>query len=220
MKDNSLARVGGICAILVGIFYIMTGVTYLLIPPEQNVGSIPEQFLASLLRDRTVLMLNYSGFILGAIFAFGAIPAISELARPANEGLVRWFTTLAYLGFALTAITYLRLVEYQPILAARFANGDAVTKAVMAGNVATLAGFDGQGWLRFGGVGLWVATVSLLGLRQGTLSKGPAIVGVCAGVLYWCIVIAWVSSVPPPYAIPLTAPITGSSVRSTALKAS
>ena len=191
MKDNSLNKVGGLCAILVGALYVLVGVTYLLLPAEQQAGGGPEAFYRSFAQNPTVLTIYYWVFALGAVIALGALPAITESVRSVNEGWARWTSNLAYLGFAVTAIDFFRTLGLQPDQAAAFAAGDASTQAALTAP-GFAAGLDVNGWLGFGGVGLWVLVTSLLAMRSKLWPSTLAYVGVAVGVLYWLVVVSLV----------------------------
>jgi hypothetical protein len=49
---------------------------------------------------------------------------------------------------------------------------------------------DGQGWLGFGAVGLWVLVVSILALRGSTSSKILAYVGFALAITYFLVVVS------------------------------
>ena len=187
MKTNSLSKLGGTCSILLGVSYIVVGVTYVLLPAEQKAGGNPALFLPSFAQNPTLLMIQYWAFALGAVLALAVVPAVSETVRSANEGWVRWTSNLAFLGFAVTAIDVFRTLGLQPGRAAAFVAGDATTKAVLTAP-GYVAGLDVQGWLGFGGVGLWVLVISLLALRGSTWPKPLAYVGIAVAILYWFVV--------------------------------
>ena len=187
MKNNTLSKLGGTCAILLGISYIVVGITYVLLPAEQRAGGDPAKFLPSFAQSPTLLTIQYWAFALGAVLALAAVPAISESVRSASEGWVRWTSNLAFLGFAVTAIDTFRMLGLQPVRAAAYVAGDTATKAVLAAP-GYLAGLDVQGWLGFGGVGLWVLVVSWLVLRGSTWPKPLAYLGIAVAILYWLVV--------------------------------
>lgn len=48
MRDNALSKLGGTCALLTGVTFIVAAVLYLLLPGEQqNACHCPDRFLAS-----------------------------------------------------------------------------------------------------------------------------------------------------------------------------
>ena len=184
MEEKSVAKLGGVCSIIVGILYVLIGVTFLLVPAEQR-GGIDDLagFLPSFHQNPTAMMLLYVEFALGAVLAIAAVPAISGLVRSVNEGWTRWTSNLAFLGFALVAIYYFQMIAIAPSRAAAYVAGDASTKAALA--VPT--GVDPQFLLRYGCIGLWILVISILALKGRKLPTLLNIVGILAAVLYWAL---------------------------------
>jgi len=191
MKSDSLNKFGGLCSILVGALYVLVGATYVLLPPEQQAGGAADAFYLSFAQSPTLNMINYWAFALAGVFALGALPAITESVRSVNEGWARWTSNLAYLGFAVTAIDFFRNIALQPDRAAAYVAGDASVQSVLAAPTF-LAGLDSQGWLGFGGVGLWALVTSLLAMRSKMWPNTLAYVGCAVGVLYWLVVVSFV----------------------------
>jgi hypothetical protein len=184
MDEKSVNRLGGVCSIIVGILYVLIGVTFLLVPAEQQGGSGMEdivRFLPSFNKNPTPMTLLYWEFALGAILAIAAVPAISGLVRTVNEGWTRWTSNLAFLGFAVVAIYYFQMMAIAPSRAAAYVAGDASTKAALAVTI----GVDPQFLLRYGVIGLWIFVVNILALKGGRLPKVLSIVGIIAAVIYW-----------------------------------
>ena len=186
MKDKTLGKLGGSCSILLGISYLVIGITYLLLPAEQKQGIATDVFLTSFAQNPTILTIQYWVFALSGLIAIAVVLAVSEGLRSGNEGWVRWTSNLAILGFAVVAINNFRSLAFQPGLAAAYLEGDAVTKTVIEfGGPFSL---DPQNWLGFGAVGLWVLVVSLLAFRAGAWPKLLAYVGIATAVAYWLVV--------------------------------
>jgi len=191
MKNNTMSRLGGACSMLVGVSYVMAGIAYLLVPAEQKGGADPAAFLASFAQNPSMAMLQYWAFALGAVFALAVVPSISEKVRTANEGWVRWTSNLALVGFAVAAIQYFRYVALYPARAEAFVTGDAATKAALAANQSLVA-MDPNGWLVFGGVGLWFLVVNLLAMRGNVWPKPLAYVGIVGAIAYWFVVAGFI----------------------------
>ena len=187
MKNNTLSKFGGTCAILLGVSYIVVGITYVLLPVEQKAAGDPAKFLPSFAQNPALLTIQYWAFAVGAVLALAVVSAMAEGVRAANEGWVRWTSNLAFLGFAVTAIDFFRVMGLQSARAAAYVAGDATTKAVLTAP-GYLAGLDVQGWLGFGGVGLWVLVVSWLALRGGAWPRPLAYLGIAVAILYWLVV--------------------------------
>jgi hypothetical protein len=103
MKDSTLSRLGGTCSILVGVSYLVVGIAFVLQPAELAMGADAARFYPAFAQAPTLHLLFHLALALSALFGFGAVLAISEVMRPANEGWVCWTSLLAYLGFAATA---------------------------------------------------------------------------------------------------------------------
>ncbi len=194
MKDHTLAKLGGTCSILAGIAYIVIGVNFMFLPLDQRPGSSTLKFLPSVAQDRTALMIEYWAFALGAVFALAAVLAISERVRAANAGWVQWTRTLALIGFAITAVTYFRLIAQVPHRAMMFVAGDVHLQQALAVTELELY-LDPQGWMGYGAIGLWVLVVSVLALRANLMPKPLGYVGIGAGLLYWLVVAGYVSGI-------------------------
>lgn len=181
MNDNRLNRLGGTCAILVGVSYLLVTVFFVL-DPTQLIHDDKHRLWTGLAENGTPRVLYYWGYALGAIFAFGAIPAISELVREKHEGWVRWTTGLAYLSFAVTAVETFRLVTATPLWAANYAEGDETVRTVIV-TTDLLLRLDPATTLRFGALGPFFLVVSILALRHGLLSRPLTYIGIALGVL-------------------------------------
>jgi uncharacterized protein DUF4386 len=184
MKDNSLYKLGGICSMIVGISYLVIGVTELLLPPEYTVeynARVPLMFFRT---NQALFIVQWSAMLWGAVFALAVIPAVSEKVRNFGEGWVRWTSALATLGFAVTILdNYWAVVMTPPIANAYFAGND-VTKIAM-----TIPGsaqqIDERGWLQWGAVGLWVLVINLLALRGKAWPRILSYLGIATAVGYF-----------------------------------
>ena len=191
MKDNSLYNLGGICSALVGISYVVIGITTLQVSRAltvENNAQAPILFFES---NRGLLLSQYWAMALGAVFALAVIPAVSEKVRHLNEGWVRWTSTLAMLGFAVTILDNYWAIIWTPRLAMTYQTGDQALRAALTVPGAAQM-IDIQGWLGYGAVGLWVLVVSLLGLRGNAFPRPLAYLGIVVAIAYFLVVITMV----------------------------
>jgi len=118
MKDNTLSKLGGTCSILLAVSYIVIGITYLPLPPEQQqiVGlyTNPGAFLESFAKNPTLLTVELWAEALGSLLGIAAVLAISESVRSTNDGWVRWTSSLAIIGLAVNAIDSFRRISLDP----------------------------------------------------------------------------------------------------------
>jgi hypothetical protein len=107
--------------------------------------------------------------------------------RSANEGWMRWTSTLAIIGLAVNALVTLQHVARDSDQAAAYVKGDAAIKAALTVPGA-LAVLDPQAWLRYGAFGVWALVVSLLALRGGEWRKPLAYLGFDVAIAAWLVV--------------------------------
>src|SRR5215510_185202 len=124
MKDDSLYKLGGICSILVGISYVIIGITGLLESRALTVENNAQQPIMFWDSNRNIILTQYWAMALGAVFALAVIPAVSEKVRNLNEGWVRWTSSLATLGFAVTVLDNYWAIIMTPRLAIAYQTGD------------------------------------------------------------------------------------------------
>lgn len=182
MKDTSLYRLGGTCAILLGVLTTLGGITYLLLPAAQRLEVPGAQLLPSYAANPAILNLISCELALIGILGLAIVPAISQLMQSENAGWLRWTSSLAYLGFAVSAVENLLTVGRLPNIAAAYVAGDASTKAVLA--VTWRSSLDWQGWFAFAAIGLWIAVISLLALRGNLLPRPLAYLGFVVGIVH------------------------------------
>ena len=193
MKDTTLSKLGGACSILTGVTFVVVVVVYLLLPPEQqDACHCPDKFLTSMAHNPTLYIVDYAVLVVYSLLAIAAVLAISASVRAAHDGWVRWTSTLAIIGLAVTAIDDLRHAVLDPAKGTAYVQGDAAVKAALTVPGA-LQGLDPQGWLRYAVVGVWVLVVSLLGLRSGAWRKLLAFVGTGVAIVYWLVLVGQVA---------------------------
>lgn len=188
MKNKSLSNLGGVCSILVGIFYLIGGIAYLLIPAAQKatVGD-PGQFLASFAKNSTFGILEYYAFGLTGILGIAVVRAVAEKVASESEGWIRWTGDLGAIGFAFLALQYFRYISIYPDMAASFVGGDSATKAAISAN-QILVGVDPHGVITYGLLGFWFLVVNILALRGNLWPRILSYVGIVGAVAYWFVV--------------------------------
>ena len=184
MKDDSLYQLGGIASILVGISYVVVGITTALTP--SSVAGVPDVQIPLMYfeANKFMILANWWALLLGAVFALAMIPAVSATVRHLNEGLVRWTSTLATIAFAVVILDNYWSIVYTEAIARAYENGtQAVREALTIPGSAQW--IDVKGWLAYGAVGLWVLVCSILALRNNVWPKGLAYLGILAALIYF-----------------------------------
>jgi hypothetical protein len=184
MKDNSLHKLGGIASILVGISYVVIGITSIFIPG--NLGGVPDVQSPFMYweANKTMLLIQWWAMLIGAVFALAMIPAVSATVQHLNEGWVRWTSTLAILAFAVVILDNYWSIVYTDARAQAYLTGtDAMRAALSLPGAAQW--IDVQGWLADGAVGFWLLVCSILALRNQVWPKGLAYLGILGAFIYF-----------------------------------
>ena len=176
------SRVGGTCAMLVGLLTAMAGITYLFLPEAQRLQVPGSELLPSFAEDGSVLRLELLELGLLGIFGLGAVAALSRQVAWDRVGWVQWASTIATVGFAVTAVGQFITLERLPRVASAFVAGDQATQDALA--ALWKSTLDPYGLFGFGGVGLWVLVISVLGLRQSQAPRALWLLGIAVGILY------------------------------------
>ena len=183
MEDTSGRKIGSICSLLLGISYLMIAVA-VWFDPLRHVTTRSE-FWSLYPTDSTLRLTTHAIFIVGSIIALAVVPAISQLVRQGNEELVRWMVNIAYLGFAVTALSKAWEFSIQPLIAETYVAGDQIMQTAI---IATpQINLDGVGWLRFGCLGTWMIVINILAYRSFAWPRTLAVLGILGGILYWLV---------------------------------
>jgi len=182
MTDKSVLKLGGVCAILIGLAKIASSGIYVLLPAELRAEVPAAKFLPAFAQDHSLLVTFFWIETFVAVLGLAAVPAISGLVRSVNEGWTRWAATLASAGFVVVAVGYSLSVARLPGIALAFTAGDASTKAALA--ATWKSSIDLFGLWGYGAVGFWVLVVSILSLKQKETTKLLAYLGILLALLY------------------------------------
>jgi hypothetical protein len=185
MKNNSMFKLGSVASFLSALFLLTYLIGGALRPEAQNSADI-NAYLLSLAENSTfTLILFWSGAFYG-LFAIAVVMATSDLVRNANEGLVRWTSTLAIIGYAVAVIWYFALQQANPGLAAEYSQADETTRSAVA--LIGPISLDPQFWMSYGITGLWFIVMNWLANRGDQLPKFLTYLGMVAGIASWLVV--------------------------------
>lgn len=180
--DGLGGRVGGVCAMLVGILTVMAGITYLFLPDAQRLQVPGAELLPSFAEDGNVLRLELLELGLVGIFGLGAVAGLSRLVAADHGGWLRWAGTVATVGFAVTAVGQFLAIERLPRVADAFVAGDEATRAALA--AVWKSTLDPYALFGFGGVGFWILVLSIIGLRERGGLRSLWSLGIAVGIMY------------------------------------
>lgn len=182
MNKSNLFSVGGLFAILLGLTKIWTGISYLIIPADQRAAVTGKVFLPAYAQGHGLLHSLFWAEALVGIFGLAIVPALAKfLINQKNEGWIKWTSTLATVGFAVSAIGYFLTLARLPGIATAYVNGDPSTQAALA--VTWKSTPDLFGFWGYGAIGIWMLCVSLLMLQRVNVSKVFAVIGLLTAIL-------------------------------------
>jgi hypothetical protein len=181
-KSSNLLKTGGVLAILLGVTRLLAGLGYVLLPPELRLFSAGPNFLPAFNQNPDLLLAVFWVETAAGILGIGVIPALASFVKNENEGLVRWVSNLAILGFGFSAAGYLLSIVRIPVIASAFVAGDASTKAALA--VVWRSSIDLMGFWGYGTVGVWILVLCWLSMKNKIFPSVLSILGILAGILY------------------------------------
>src|SRR5438105_15524437 len=125
MQDNSLLKLGGTAAILLGLVNMAGTILYFLLPADQRAAMPAAAILPSMVKDgATVLYLIFWSQAIVGMLGLVAVPALSRMVPKAPEGWIRWTSNLALFGFAISAAGYFLDIERLLNIANVYVAGD------------------------------------------------------------------------------------------------
>jgi hypothetical protein len=177
---------GAFASFGVALAYFLSGVCAALMPPElQGRPEItPHQFWTVLSQRPTAHLCFHWAWVLAGLCGIASVPSVSLLVWSAHRGAALWSGLAALLGFAVMARSHLMEVAWDRKIIPVYQTADpAFQQAVHV--VAGLALDVPDGVLTYGAVGIWVAVISFLSVRQQTQSSSFAYLGFAtAGALF------------------------------------
>lgn len=182
MDKTSMAKVGSICSMLAGAIFLGSGVAFFFLAGRFDFNSIRSisDYFNAVPAASTLLTIVNAGAALASFLAIAGVLALADQIRPVHEGLVRWSSTLAIVGYAVLAIS--DIADLYQIKRLAFGYPQLDPSAQNALEVMGLGSLDPTLILRYITIGPWFLVAGWLALRHGGLPKLLAALGVIAGV--------------------------------------
>lgn len=174
-------RFAALLCFLCGACYLATGAFFLL-DPSAKYPAGSDAYWQALAAGPFARRAFLFAFGLAGLAALGVIPPLRRFLAVDERHGAYWGCSLGILGYAVTAITYLRLLGGEGRRAEVVASGDALASTVIQSFSLSL---DTQGWLIFGCVGLFLLLINLHGIRTSRMPRLLGALGVvCAGLYF------------------------------------
>jgi hypothetical protein len=183
VSKTSMAKVGSVCSILAGIVFLAAGSIFFLFEVGKfdwsSIKSISE-YLNAVPVASTVWKIGNELGALAAFLAIAGVLALADEMRPAHDGLVRWTSTLAIIGYAVLAITNVADQDQIRRMAFGYARLDQSAQGAL--EAMGFGSLDPTLSLRWITIGPWLLIAGWLAFRTGQLPKVLSCLGVFAGI--------------------------------------
>ena len=125
-----MQKTGGVFSILAGLSYLAIGILVCVQPVLFQDANV-DLFLSTLAVKPTCFVLYYLAIALSATFGIGAIAAVTNYSGVAENEVVKWAMKLAYVGFAILAMSYYRVFTVKPYMANFYTNAPQNAKDII-----------------------------------------------------------------------------------------
>ena len=183
IKTGDFIRVGWISSLIVGILYLLVGVTHFLLPLDQLRGGhgINEAFFLSLADHSLIFSVHYWIVVLLSLFSIAVILTFYKIISSTNRGIALWVTVIGIIGTALSIVDYASVGVKAPRIAQQFSSFTASEKSIVL--VMGLPHID-PCFLSWALLGIWSSVCNWLALKDKLLPKTICYVGIFGSCLY------------------------------------
>lgn len=186
----SPTRLAAYCSILLGVTYVLAGITFLLLPARPG-DTLKVLFAAG--SSPGWYRLFYGELALTGLLGLALIAPASRLIAGAGNAWTEWMGRVAYVAFAVALVQGLRTATLLPGLGQLFLGcGKCTSNLAIQQTVATWLytslPLDPLNWIAFGGLGLWILALVLTGLGASRLPRLFLRIGLALALAYWVIV--------------------------------
>jgi hypothetical protein len=188
-------KLGGACALIIGTLNILL-ILYIVATSAPGRYDTGEFYRAYTQGEASVSTVNWIALVVTAVLSLAVIvPTVSNLIEAENPALVRAVTVFAIVGWSVMAISFLNLLARVPDLASRYVSSDEATRAALV--AVGLPEIDPDGWLVFGGPGVWFVIINGLALLHPRWPRLLSWAGILVGVFFLCTIPAAIFELEP-----------------------
>ncbi len=174
-----LSRSAALLPAMVAAAYVVVGIAFFLDPSAAETTGTDAYWdvLAEAGFGRRFFLF---AFAMVGVLALGAIGSIRAILAPHPSGFLQWGFSLGYLGYAVTAVSYFRILSGEADRAKAFSDGAEETRDAIA---SFSIGLDPDGWLMFGATGVFLGIINAVSLSRNSWPRWLSVLGlVIAGM--------------------------------------
>jgi hypothetical protein len=178
-----MMQFGAKCSILAGLIFTVSGTAFFISQVGKfdwnSIQSI-SQYINNHPNSLVLWKVVNIGAALASFLAIAGVLALSDLLKPTNEGLTRWTSLLAVIGYSILAVSNIADLYKIQRLAAGYATVEDAARSAL--EIIGIGSLDPMLNLRFLTMGTWILSAGWLALKGRLLSKTLAIFAILAGL--------------------------------------
>ena len=181
-----------LCAVIMGLAYVLAGITHFLMPREQlhMASGIQLSFFESLNRSSGAFKIHYWAIMIAALAGAAVVVGIGDALGMKQGMMLLIFRTGAICGFLVTALSFGLMLNRAVRISRMWSSLSENTQETI--HTHGLPNLDPFGLFGFGLVGLWLLVFNVAAINAGTLPVWHGIVGCVGGILYVAVLIGMI----------------------------
>jgi len=176
-----------------GFTYLAAGLTYASIP---NRAGPLEGHLAIAKFMPAWYQAFFGELALTGLLGLAVVGVVSDLVAPGAPAWIEWARRLGYLAFVVSAVEGVRLASLIPQMGQWYYCHCTSTEQTAVQVTYSSLPLDPNNVLTFGVAALWVAAVSLAGIRARSLPAALGVLGLVLALIYLVLVAASLREMP------------------------
>lgn len=174
-------RTGGIFSIFCSLCYLSMGI-FIILQPVLLQDAKVDLFLNTMADKPSCFILYYLAIALSAMFGLGTVKHITDFFVLEDNELLRWSQKLAYIGYAVLALSYFRVYTVKPYMANFYSAASQTEKDTIL-TMDPYISFAPNGIVTYGFIGVWLLIICIYALKNKSGLMVTNIIGILLGLI-------------------------------------
>ena len=175
-------RTGGIFSIFSSLCYLSMGIFIILQPVLLQDANV-DLFLNTMADKPVCFVLYYLAIALAAMFGIGTVKQITDFFVLEDCELIRWSQKLAYVGYAVLALSYFKVYTVKPYMANFYSAASQTEKDTIL-TMDPYISFAPNGIVTYGFIGVWLLLICIFALKNKSGLMITNIMGIILGLIF------------------------------------
>lgn len=162
------AKLNTIFLVIITLLILGAGGAYVLVPYDQKLILFSESYFVSFSQNPYPYYCFWGCMSLMALFMIGLVINFKYIEKKLDTPLFNWMSTLAVIGYALMALTYVSRLYYMPETTKIFFESSSIVREVIIA-LGTME-FD-KFIMSYGISAAWFLSVGILSVRNKAFNK-------------------------------------------------